>query len=363
MTGASDAIPARSGPEVDRQDQLDYLRGLAALMVVANHVRGAFFVGGRDVLSGAPTVVDYVTIAALQLTSFGTDAVVLFFVLSGYAMAHSISRSTSTKRFYLRRILRIWPPYVAALILAWGVARIAGIDDFQLLPRLFYLNWGGDSLTPQYWSLPYEVAFYALCPLILRSTRAIHTVAGVSVAAFVATTAIAGPTINPWGVFILDLAGSEMLLFSVGALAFVHADRIPRVNRVTFLAAVVLTLAIAWATKQWLTDVNLISMVLIAAMSVLAIVNVRPIAWFNLGFFSYSLYIFHYALIVLIDYVAGTQGYDMGAISSPVAWIPLAIIISLACLALYHVTERVSNQWVAALRRPARRERVEAIAG
>src|SRR4051794_8954166 len=94
------------------QHVLDFLRGFAALYVLINHTRGAFFVGGRALLSSDPRLGDYLTVGLLQMTALGAEFVILFFVVSGFAMAHSISHSTDVGNFYLKRLLRIWPPYL-----------------------------------------------------------------------------------------------------------------------------------------------------------------------------------------------------------------------------------------------------------
>ena len=106
---------------------------------------------------------------------------VLFFVLSGFAMAHSVSRSRGAAGFYLRRPIRIWPPCIAATLLAVAVGRLVGIDAVErnLVRVLFYIH-PGVALVPQFWSLPFEVFFYLLCPLILASRRAVEIVAVIA---------------------------------------------------------------------------------------------------------------------------------------------------------------------------------------
>lgn len=332
-----------------RQEQLDYLRGLAAFMVLLNHVRGAFYVGGERVLASDPSLLNYVSSAVLQVTSFGPEAVILFFVLSGYAMANSVSLSTDTKRFYFKRVLRIWPPYVAACLLAAAVGDYAGMG-FNLLPTLFYVQPGRSQLTPQFWSLPYEVAFYALCPFILASPKRIRALFAFSFVALSTTLIARGPIINPWQIFALNFLGNELFLFAAGAMAFLYVQHIPALSSAKLMTAVCLALAIAWITKRWLGELNAISMVAVAATSVLAIVNVKVVPRFNFGFFSYSLYLFHYALIVLVASVLVSFGIVAREIINPVAWLPIAALVGITCWALYAVTERISNEWVSRLR-------------
>src|SRR5271163_2009657 len=96
---------------VSRSRQLDGLRGLAILGVIATHV--------WDKL-GAP----HISLLGLNLTPYvglGGSGVVLFFVLSGYLLNGSIQRhfqERSLKKYWLRRAARIYPAYVIAIVFA-----------------------------------------------------------------------------------------------------------------------------------------------------------------------------------------------------------------------------------------------------
>jgi peptidoglycan/LPS O-acetylase OafA/YrhL len=69
-----ESSPARIPSEV-----LDFLRGAAAVYVLINHARGAFFCGGQRIIeSGHHSFWDLGAIVALQLTSLGSESIVLF---------------------------------------------------------------------------------------------------------------------------------------------------------------------------------------------------------------------------------------------------------------------------------------------
>ena len=57
----------------------DWLRGLAAVAVLAGHVRGLFFVDFGDLVAPGPFAR-----LAYMATGLGHQAVVVFFVLSGF---------------------------------------------------------------------------------------------------------------------------------------------------------------------------------------------------------------------------------------------------------------------------------------
>jgi peptidoglycan/LPS O-acetylase OafA/YrhL len=327
------------------QTQLDFLRGLAATYVLINHARGAFFIGGEKLLASSHSPLDYLSVAMLQLTSLGAEAVILFFVLSGFAMAHSIEHSGSAGQFYLRRIIRIWPPYVAATLFAALIAGVVG-KPFNALAVAFYQN-ASTPVTPQFWSLPYEVAFYVLCPLILRGR--IAWLAAVSAAAAVATVIGAGPMLNPWSSFSLNFLGNELPLFLIGAAAYRHFDRIPLVTRWPFAGLAGAAFVAVAGLKLLLAGSNLLGNLIVAGMTVLAIRNLPDRAAFNFGRFSYSIYLYSYALIALAAWLVRPV-IDASTIRDPFLWSLVVPPVLAICFLLYWLTERPCCVLLAKLR-------------
>ena len=160
---------------------LDGLRGIAALYVVFNHARGNLFIGGEKYAQLKKianwSIYEKIFFSALRLTSLGREFVILFFILSGFSIAYSLSAGKSKKIFYLRRIIRIYPPYIFAL--AWAFVVFGFLQN--LVPKalssgsksvfssftstaLNFLYIDNGSLIIQFWSLKYEVIFYILIP-------------------------------------------------------------------------------------------------------------------------------------------------------------------------------------------------------
>ncbi|MDE7472922.1 MAG: acyltransferase [Muribaculaceae bacterium] len=87
-----------------RYDLLDGLRGVAALMVILYHVGEGFATSSRD-----------------QVINHGYLAVDFFFVLSGFVIGYAYDgrwqRGMSTGNFILRRIIRLQPMVVIAVLL------------------------------------------------------------------------------------------------------------------------------------------------------------------------------------------------------------------------------------------------------
>ena len=159
---------------------LDGLRGLAALIVVLHHWFNALAMpreARRTLFEGvlAPFV-------------NGQGAVAVFFVLSGTVLGGSLARGRGPidwPAFYTKRVFRIHPPYLFALLFAWG-ASFFYLRDFGAERGLTHLMWqlAQVHLTPREllvaslfpgaangqlavgWTLRVEMIFSLLLPLL-----------------------------------------------------------------------------------------------------------------------------------------------------------------------------------------------------
>lgn len=145
---------------------LDITRGAAATYVVIHHVALAYDFQGPFAL----------------FKSFGHQAVILFFLLSGFVIyANEHHRVLNDLSGYAkRRLFRIYPPLIAAMIVSTCVVWFNGdlSDRFSLSSLLGTLanlqdtkvSTPGTVVSPYLgnsplWSLAYEMWFYALYPL------------------------------------------------------------------------------------------------------------------------------------------------------------------------------------------------------
>lgn len=160
--------------------ELDGVRGLAVLMVMAYH--GFAYEMVFKTWSGWARVVT-------ALTNFGWLGVDLFFVLSGFLITGILLRTKQEPHallnFYRRRALRILPLYYAVLLIVLLVYAHSGA--FVLLSAFFLANvvtlFGVPFIYPPLWSLAVEEHFYLLWPWIVRAVTpaALALIAGAIV--------------------------------------------------------------------------------------------------------------------------------------------------------------------------------------
>ncbi|GAB3787929.1 acyltransferase family protein [Dyella agri] len=108
--------------------------------------------------------------------------VLVFFVISGFLITSLLlsereeTGTISLKRFYLRRVLRIFPAFyayifVVAVATLLGMAHLAGRDFAFALAFAFNYSPSHPWLLGHLWSLSIEEQFYLLWPLLLASMR------------------------------------------------------------------------------------------------------------------------------------------------------------------------------------------------
>ena len=99
-----------------RLDSLDLVRGLAALLVLAGHLRAYVFQS-----YGEASQMGVALKAFYFATGLGHEAVIIFFALSGFlvggkALQDLLARRFSWSRYLLRRLTRLWIVIVPALL-------------------------------------------------------------------------------------------------------------------------------------------------------------------------------------------------------------------------------------------------------
>lgn len=145
---------------------IQVMRGIAALAVTFFHIAGTQRKEGFDT---------WIFFPFINWGSWGVD---LFFIISGYVMAVSLSQnSQSSTRFLLKRFIRIYPLYFSLTVLFCLISIITPklFTTFSLEPDWLiasltmtsgFLGFG-EPILGQGWTLEFEVLFYILIAVVI----------------------------------------------------------------------------------------------------------------------------------------------------------------------------------------------------
>lgn len=163
---------------------LNGIRFIAALLVITCHIEQFKYVLNLQS--------NWISNPFFSLV--GKLGVILFFVLSGFLITYlllsenSIFKTVDIKKFYIRRIFRIWPLYFLVIILAFFILPqfqlfiLPGLDKnilYEYLPQklllyIFFLPnlalsmYGAIPYAAPLWSIGTEEQFYILWPLLVK---------------------------------------------------------------------------------------------------------------------------------------------------------------------------------------------------
>ena len=334
---------------------LDVLRGVAAAWVVMRHCSSRFITSDN---------LHYAHEPLYFLALHGQLGVMFFFIISGYCItAAAYGALCSGKplwRFAFERTRRIYPPYLAALIL--GVISVMvitfagshhliapvhhppvlGNDARYWIGNLFLLQFElhAQPMNVVFWSLCYEIAFYAVVGVWLWAAKWIASRRGLPTGRLLLVLGISLTTYL--SLFSLILRGGAIFpfdlwhQFSLGGLFFFFIEFNPETitgysNRLRWILngslalAVGLTVVHIYALRP---DVDAdISSPLSQASSITALLFLllllglrrvdsllasspwmRPMLW--LGACSYSLYLIHPVVVPFADILCRKAGLD-----------------------------------------------------
>lgn len=144
-----------------RLQYLDVLRGIAAFLVVVQHVWISYIPSGY-------TKVDYL----LNLLPPGEIGVFLFFWISGYVITYSVWDLKDCNQFAVGRFFRLYPIYwssiIFVLILSCAIHQTLDWSQVLLNLTMFQRFLGIHDLLGVYWTLQVELMFYVYIYFCLK---------------------------------------------------------------------------------------------------------------------------------------------------------------------------------------------------
>lgn len=266
-------------------------------------------------------------------TTWGSIAVDVFFVTSGFLVTRSLLQKRDLREFALARALRIFPALFVAMVITVGVV---GIWFTSLDPTDYWLNkqtwkyllknsflfrgieWGlpgtlighhgqaeGAALNGSLWTLPVEVTMYVLLAVLFAAvsflwryqdevTRS-HVMA-IFITAIALASGLANVVLNPY-----PDAGRELgllAMFFAGGALYILRDAV-RLHWGIFAASLA---AVLVSTLAGARVFNIVYFMLVPYLVLfIALVPAGAIRQFNrLGDYSYGLYIYAFTVQQLL---------------------------------------------------------------
>jgi peptidoglycan/LPS O-acetylase OafA/YrhL len=339
-----------------RLPALDGLRGVASLVVVLHHL---YLIAIPTLISQGGTTVGsaywWISETPFKLATAGTEAVTVFFILSGLVVALPALRhpAFSWRSFYASRAVRLYLPVWAALLVAacavWFIPRSTGavsggswlaMTNAQSVPFSYLLSqatltraaYGVDNAL---WSLRWELVFSALLPLYVVIARRLRRGAVPSLAICVAATMIGALAHIPALQYLPEFFAGTIVAARLTDLQD-YARRSSNGPNARILKAVFVTgsatlLVAGWLARGLIAPTSLIGVVLeqlsvlgglglvVAAIIIGGLQRLlqHPAAQW-LGKISFSLYLVHVPLLATLAYTLGDGTWWLvGALGVP----------------------------------------------
>lgn len=315
----------RGKPPAKRLDRIEALRGFAALYIFVHH---------------------YATLARwnqFHLGSYATVAVMAFFLISGFVIYRSsgvIAGSFSVSSFARKRILRILPAYLVALVLSYGVDNVIYGRPFNVSGFLGNMAFLVESRSVRgifafhhnapLWSLSYEMWFYVFFAVMVLAAGTRFEVlrrcaVGISVVGLVSMWIVTNPVSLYAGAFVIWWAGAELAheYNQTGGISW--QGQLRSLASMVFIAALVTLRIVAWkagvlgAARYSTTQLSHLVIVLILVLGALLWQGVHMLGFDAvIGPFrriapvSYGIYIFHFPIILFAanQHVTGSAVLD-----------------------------------------------------
>lgn len=354
----------------------DILRGISALLVCANHLRSALFTNFGSLTSS--NIFDRLFYFA---TSLGHQSVIVFFVISGFLIGGAIIKnreSFNTSTYSINRLTRLYTVLIPALLLTAIIDSFLSSNHPEALGQ-YYMQWSSGPTIDNYsntlltffgnffflqnifvstfgtnsplWSLSYEFWYYVTFPLFLipmlsllkKINTKTHSAVHVTLLVIAGLILLFMPFETKIG-FIIWIIGALIVLF----------QKLQFPVSLKFLSFVIFTASLLSLKVAPIKSLNphLQDLYLTITFAFFLITNLNskytPIHKFQaipkiinfLSNISFTLYLFHFPLIVLLatKFIGKTplqpdlQGY--------LTYAAFLTVILILCYSLWWIFER-----------------------
>jgi peptidoglycan/LPS O-acetylase OafA/YrhL len=364
--------------------QIDGLRFVAIMSVIAFHVRAICSYHLRASPSGSTIEGDWVN----DTFSVGYLGVQLFFAISGFILVLPFARQyldhenrISLRKYYVRRITRIEPPYVIHLVFLFLVCGLVlrwlpshphlyhneAWADYALkriLSSLFYLNGLIFASYPYpnivLWSLEIEVQFYLLAPFLAGIFMVSNTwKRRALIVILVLTGCLVNESIPSGSYRIGNSLIGNIQYFLIG---FLLADfyllnkletsvRKYRWDLVFPLAIVTIVLLRHYSTLAIMVPWMILLCCLSAFRGVVTAKFLGNLLITTIGGMCYTIYMYHWLMISLLVRVTGSLRTHILWLDLLIQFVLMSVIIIAACAIPFVLFERpfMRRDWPAKL--------------
>jgi peptidoglycan/LPS O-acetylase OafA/YrhL len=350
--------------------ELQALRGVAILMVAGFHFTVRYVTSADNPASAYPYGDFFKPLA--PLLNQGRLGVELFFMISGFVISLTLTRSAGFKEFAVKRFVRLWPALILILPLIWLVLQVSPgfaatssrpIDllwSLTLIHPSVAAGLTSGAITLSYttgvlWSLSVELMFYLMAAATYFYTRNFLRSQIIVACALLPFAVLAYQPIWPTNAPMLSALTPLMQLasnyfwFLAGIAVFTLRTRgnNPKLW-VLYASCWLATCLIAWAqTLQdlpWFIAVNSVIFAVFASVEFEGkgklLLQWAPML--ALGDFSYEFYLLHEALgISLLQLI----GLHTGWTSPWLALLPMALLLPLAWTVKRYWSDAVGGYW------------------
>lgn len=331
---------------MERYEELDSIRGLAALTVVFSHFMISFDFNGWNTYNQEFSG-NWYKYSPLHIFWAGHEAVILFFILSGFVLTLPFlnNKPFNYGGYVVKRVFRILPASMISILTAFVLILIMDVHTRpinsewissywvnkislkEFLSELFLIGNVEVSINPVLWSLIHEMRLSIVFPIIAflvikydwKKTIALALV--LSVVGFGMTLLLEAPRLNVWETVRYSsvfMVGS--LLAKYRNLIIQRVMNLNRVYKLLFLLTAVVFYTFEWVfygmdlihipfLRDWLITIggSLFIILGLSSLKISKLLKAKLPSFF--GRISYSLYLYH--LIILIFFMQFDTGLSV----------------------------------------------------